>query len=356
MSQPYTKLAVADAADAPSRAVPFHGVSGPLASAESVSIAAILDVLRRGQRFLVCSHAQPDGDSVGSMLALGMVLEQMGKHADLVAADRIPAHYRRLPGAGEIQTILRVHGHYDAVVLLESDSLQRTKLRGLEDFYQINIDHHISGQEFADLNWIDHQAVSAGEMVYRLAQAAGARLTPQMAECLYITVLTDTGGFCYGTIRESTFALARELVLAGADPVAIAQQVYFSAPVSKLLLLGAALNRLNCENQLAWLWVTHADTLQSHATDDDSDGIVDYALGVEGVQAAFFLRELPEGRIRVSLRSKGEINVAAIAELLGGGGHENAAGCTLDGPLPRARDEVLVHLRPAVADLSVGSA
>jgi phosphoesterase RecJ-like protein len=356
MSQPYTKLAVADAADAPSRAALSHAANSPLASVESVSIAAILDVLRRGQRFLVCSHAQPDGDSVGSMLALGMVLEQMGKRADLVAADRIPAHYRRLPGADAVQTMSRVHGHYDAVILLESDSLERTKLFGLEDFYQINIDHHISGQEFADLNWIDHRAVSAGEMVYRLAQAAGARLTPQMAECLYITVLTDTGGFCYGALRESTFALARELVLAGADPVAIAQEVYFSAPASKLLLLGAALNRLSCENHLAWLWVTHADTLLSHATDDDSDGIVDYALGVEGVQAAFFLRELPEGRIRVSLRSKGKINVAAIAELLGGGGHENAAGCTLDGPLARACDEVLAHLRPAVADLSVGSA
>jgi bifunctional oligoribonuclease and PAP phosphatase NrnA len=351
MSQSSTKLAVAVAADATSRAA-----RRDLASVESDRIASILDVLRRGQRFLVCSHAQPDGDSVGSMLALGMVLEQMGKHADLVAADRIPVHYRHLPGVGAIQTMLRIHGHYDAVILLECDSLQRTKLRGLEDFYQINIDHHVSGQDFADLNWIDHQAASAGEMVYRLAHAAGARLTPQMAVCLYITVLTDTGGFCYGAVRESTFALARELVLAGADPIAIAQDVYFSAPASKLLLLGAALRRLNREDHLAWLWVTHDDALESHASEDDSDGIVDYALGVEGVEAAFFLRELPEGRIRASLRSKGRINVAAIAERLGGGGHENAAGCTLEGPLPRARDQVLAEMRPAVADLSAGSA
>jgi bifunctional oligoribonuclease and PAP phosphatase NrnA len=346
MSQTYTKLDVAIAAEGRSRAR-----RGALVSVDSDRIAAILDALRGGQRFLVCSHAQPDGDSVGSMLALGMVLEQMGKQVELVAADCIPAHYRNLPGAGAIQTKLRVQGRYDAVILLECDSLQRTKLRGLEDFSQINIDHHVSGREFAHLNWIDPEAVSAGEMVYRLARAAGARLTPQMATCLYVTVLTDTGGFCYGAIRESTFALARELVVAGADPVAIAQEVYFSTPVSKLLLLGAALNRLNCEDRLAWLWVTHSDTLESHATEDDSDGIVDYALGVAGIEAAFFLRELPEGRIRVSLRSKGKINIAAIAELLGGGGHENAAGCTLDGPLPRAREEVLSHLRPAVAGL-----
>jgi bifunctional oligoribonuclease and PAP phosphatase NrnA len=322
------------------------------ASAHADRMAAILRVLRQGERFLVCSHAQPDGDSVGSMLALRILLEQMGKRADLVTADRIPAHYRRLPGIPAIHTMLRVHGPYDAAIVLECDSPQRTKLRGLESFYQINIDHHVSGREFADLNWIDHEAVSVGEMVYRMTRAAGVALTPAMASCLYTTVLTDSGGFCYGSVRESTFELARELVAAGADPIAIAQEVYFSAPASKLLLLGAALSRLNREGRLAWLWVTHRDVMQSHATEDDSDGIVNYALGVEGVEAAVFLRELPEGRIKLSLRSKGEVNVAAIAERLGGGGHENAAGCTLDGPLTEALDQVLAPLRRAVAQLS----
>src|ERR1700734_4295117 len=300
-------------------------------AADDNSIAAILKVLRDGEKFLVCSHAQPDGDAVGSMLALGMVLRQMGKRADLATADRIPAHYHRLPGVDSIGTTLRVHGSYDAVILLECDSLQRTKLRGLEDFYQINIDHHLSGQDFAHLNWIDRQAVSVGEMVYRLARAAGAILTAEMATCFYVTVLTDTGGFCYGSVRESTFSLARELVAAGADPIAIAQDVYSSAPASKLILLGAALRRLKHEGRLAWLWVTNEDMLNSRATEEDSDGIVNFALGVESVEAAVFLRELPEGRIRLSLRSKGEVNVAAIAERLGGGGHENAAGCTLEG-------------------------
>ena len=324
---------------------------GAAVAAPADLIAAILEVLRRGERFLVCSHCQPDGDSVGSMLALGILLEQMGKRADLVAAQRIPAHYRSLPGADAIHTMLRVHGRYDAALLLECDGLHRTKLRGLESFYQINIDHHITGQEFAHLNWIDPDAASAGEMVYRLVQAAGAVLTPQMAACLYTTVLTDTGGFCYGSLRESTFALARDLVAAGADPVAIAQEVYFSAPASRLLLLGAALNRLRRQGPLAWLWVTNRDMVRSGATEDDSDGIVNHALGVEGVEAAVFLRELPEGRARVSLRSKGEINVAAIAERLGGGGHENAAGYTVDGPLMRALDEILAQLRIAVARL-----
>jgi len=320
-------------------------------SGQSDPIGSILEVLRRRERFVVCSHAQPDGDSVGSMLALGILLEQMGKRTELVGPRRIPAQYRGLPGADAIRTTPRVEGRYDAAIILECDSLQRTKLMGLESYYQINIDHHISGQEFADINWIDHEAVSTGEMVYRLARAAGAELTPELASCIYMTVLTDTGGFCYGAVNESTFALARELVAAGADPVGIARDVYFSAPVSRLLLLGAALERLRQDGRLAWMWVTDGDLERSGASEDDCDGLVNYALGVEGVEAAVFLRELPEGRVRLSLRSKGEVNVAAIAERLGGGGHENAAGCTLDGPLARALEEILAYLRAALAEL-----
>ena len=314
-------------------------------------LAAILDVLDRGERFLVCSHMRPDGDAVGSMLTLGMVIEQMGKTADLVTADRIPLHYRQLPGADAIRTRLRVRGPYDAAILLECDSLQRTRLRGLEELFLVNIDHHVTGREFAHLNWIDRSATSVGEMVYRLARAAGVAITPEMAQCLYTTILTDTGGFCYGNVRESTFALARELVETGADPIAIAQQVYFSAPASKLLLLGAALRRLKREGRLAWLWVTPQDAQRTRATDEDCEGIVNVALGMAGVDTVVFLRELPEGGIRVSLRSKGNLNVAAIAARLGGGGHQNAAGCTLEGPLPRARKQILAELRGAMANL-----
>jgi phosphoesterase RecJ-like protein len=280
----------------------------------------------------------------------------MGKHADLVAADRVPVIYRSLPGAAAIRSAQRVHGPYDAVILLECDGLDRTRLRGLEDFFLISIDHHISGRAFAHLNWIDCQAASAGELVYRLVKAAGATITAEMATCLYTTVLTDTGGFCYGYTRAATFALAQDLVLAGADPIRIAQDVFFSTPASKLLLLGAALGNLKREGRLAWLWVSHQDLVRTCATEEDCEGIVNFAAAISGVEAAAFLRELPERRIRLSLRSKGAVNVAAIAEKLGGGGHENAAGCTLDGPLPRALQEILTELRPALASFTRNTA
>lgn len=325
------------------------------AAAQDDPVAAILRVLRDGERFLVCSHSRPDGDAIGSMLALGMLIEQMGKRADLVTADRIPAVYRKLPGADAVQTLLRVQGHYDAAILLECDSVERTRLRGLEQLFLINIDHHVTGQAFAALNWIDHSAVSVGEMVYRLSLAAGAKLTPEMATCLYTTLLTDTGGFLYGALRASTFALARELVAAGANPVAIAHEVYFSVSPSKLLLLGMALRRLKRKGRLAWLWVTHQDMVRSCAAEEDCEGIVNIALGISGVDVAVFLRELPEGLVRLSLRSRGEVNVAAVAARLGGGGHENAAGCTLDGPLPRALEEILSVLRNAADNQAAGS-
>ncbi|HVU48688.1 MAG TPA: bifunctional oligoribonuclease/PAP phosphatase NrnA [Terracidiphilus sp.] len=331
----------------------LNGVASAREAADPVE--TILRVLREGERFVVCSHSRPDGDAVGSMLAFGMLLEQLGKRADLVTADRIPAVYRGLPQAERIQTVLGVHGHYDAAILLECDGLERTRLHGLDAYFLVNIDHHISGQAYAHVNWIEHGAASTGELVHRLARAAGAQVTPEMATCLYTTVLTDTGAFCYGALGASTFELARELVAAGADPIAIAQDIYFSTPASKVMLLGAALNNLAREGRLAWLWVTQQDMARTNAAEEDCEGIVNVALGIAGVEAAVFLRELPEGQIRLSLRSKGEVSVAAIAEKLGGGGHENAAGCTLDGPLERAQEQILAELRAAVSATEAGA-
>ncbi len=333
-----------------SNATPGDGAAGD--DTAGGPIAQILRVLRKGERFLVCSHSRPDGDAVGSVLAFGMLLEQMGKRADLVTADRVPVAYRRLPGVSGIRSALRVHGPYDAAILLECDGLERTRLRGLEEFFLINIDHHVSGQAYGHVNWIDCQAASVGEMVYRLAKAAGVTVTPEMAACLYTTVLTDTGSFSYGALSASTFALARELVLAGADATAIAQEVYYSMPLAKVMLAGAALSNLQREGRLAWLWITQEDMARTHAVEEDCEGIVNFALGIAGIEAAVFLRELPEGHFRLSLRGKGEVDVAAIAERLGGGGHVNAAGCTLEGPLERALAEILAELRSAVAAIA----
>ncbi len=308
---------------------------------ERHSIHAVLNAIERGQRFLVSAHARPDGDAVGSILGCAMILEQLGKQVEMVSCDRVPLIYRTLPCSSAIRQVSRVEGEYDAVILLECDGIERSRLRGLEGRFLINIDHHVSGRTFADINWIDTEACAVAEMVYDLAMHACVRITPEMATCLYTAVLTDTGSFCYDGTDAHTFELAAELVRHGAKSAAIAKDVYFSHPTSKMLLLGAALSNLRREGRIAWMWVTHDDMLRTNAAEEDCEGIVNYAIAIAGVDVAIFLRELSNHRVRLSLRSKGEVNVARIAERFGGGGHQHASGCTLDGPLPDASEMIL---------------
>ena len=306
------------------------------------------DAIRQADRLLVVAHSRPDGDAVGSVLACWMLLQQMGKQAEMALSDAVPRIYRWLPCSSQIRHWSRVEGDWDAAILLECDSVERCGMKGLEDRFLINIDHHFSGRAFAHVNWIDTGACAVAEMIYRLALAAEARITPEMAACLYSAVLTDTGAFCYEGTTAHTFELAGELVRCGAQPAAIAQSIYFSNSESKMLLLGRALANLRCAGSLCWLWVTDDDMLRSGAEEQDCEGIVNYAIGVSGAQAAVFLRELKDGRFRLSLRSKGAVNVASIAEKFGGGGHQNASGCTLEGPLVPAAERILAELRSAV--------
>ena len=186
---------------------------------------------------------------------------------------------------------------------------------------------------------------STAELVFRLAAAAGAKVTPEMATCLYAAVLTDTGSFSFASTNASTFALARELALAGADPATIARGIYFSHSLAKIRLLGAALSTLRMDGNIAWMHVSQEQMSRVGALEEDCEGLVNYALSVDGVEVAIFLREIPGYRFRVSLRSKGAVNVAAVAEGFGGGGHECAGGCSVQGNVELAASQVLAAVR-----------
>jgi phosphoesterase RecJ-like protein len=305
----------------------------------------VLKHIEQRDRFLLTSHARPDGDAVGSALACCQILRCMGKEADVVLHDGVPRIYQPLPFADTVVRAERVNGNYDAAIILECDSIQRTRLEGLENRFLISIDHHVSGRPFAHVNWIDPKAVATAEMVHRLAREAGVRISPEIATCLYTAVLTDTGSFMFEGTNEHTFALARELVLAGADPAYCARNVYFGHSTAKMRLLGAALSNLLREGPLAWIWVTSEQMERFGAKEEDCEGLVNYALSIQDVEVAVFFRELPDGRFRVSLRSKGQLNVAKVAEQFGGGGHACASGCSLDGPLPAAVARIMAQLR-----------
>jgi bifunctional oligoribonuclease and PAP phosphatase NrnA len=315
----------------------------------------VLKTIEAHQRFVLTSHARPDGDAVGSALACGEVLRQLGKKAEVVLSDGVPHIYRPLPFAEGVIHAQSVPGKFDAAVILECDSVQRTRLANLEQHLLINIDHHSSGKPFAQVNWIDPTACATAEMIYRLALEAGVKITPQIATCLYTAVLTDTGSFTFPGTTPRTFELAEDLVRLGADPVKIAQALYLSQPLAKMLLLGKALSDLSWEGKLNWMRVTRAQMAECHALDEDCEGLVNFALSVAGIELTALFREYGPGPggIRVSLRSKGQVNVAAIAEEFGGGGHECASGFFIDDSMANAEQQVIARLRQALASLSV---
>jgi phosphoesterase RecJ-like protein len=309
------------------------------------ALNAILQEIGRRDRFVLTSHARPDGDAIGSVLACCEILKKMGKHAEVVLNGPVLHIYRPLPFANTVIDAQSVNGHYQAAILLECDSVKRTNLQGLEEQFLINIDHHVSGKPFAHLNWIDPNACATAEMIYRLGRAAGVPICPDVATCLYTAVLTDTGAFCFVGTCERTFALAQELVRAGANPARIAQSVYFAYPISKMRLLGAALSGLHRDGDLAWMAVNREQMERCGALDEDCEGLVNYALGIDGIEVAVFFRELADHRWRVSLRSKGAVDVSHVAARFGGGGHFCASGCALEGPVSVAAERVLAQLR-----------
>jgi phosphoesterase RecJ-like protein len=306
----------------------------------------VLESIRSRKRFVLTSHARPDGDAIGSALACSEILRCMDKDAEVVLHDAVPRIYQLLPFADRVVQADRVNGSYDAAIILECDSIQRTRLEGLDNRFLISIDHHVSGRPFAHVNWIEPEATATAELVFRLAREAGVKITPEIATCLYTALMTDTGSFMFRGTNEHTFTLARELVLAGADPAHCARNIYFAHSTAKMRLLGAALSNLHREGPLAWIWITREQMERSQAKEEDCEGLVNYALSIGDVEVAVFFREMADGRYRVSLRSKGALNVAQIAEGFGGGGHQCASGCSIDGPLSIAVARILEKIRP----------
>jgi phosphoesterase RecJ-like protein len=324
---------------------------------EEWSITALLGAFRWHPHFVVTSHARPDGDAIGSVLALGEILNQLGCTTDLILADPIPLIYRTLPNVDRIRVsasasdaMYRRAGTDPApAILLECDGIERTGLRDLEGRALINIDHHASSRNFGTLNWIDPNACAVAAMIYRLAIAAKVEITASMATCLYTAILSDTGSFNHPNTNSESFAIAHELTLRGANPSQIARDLYFSNPVGKVRLLATALGSLERRGRVAYSWITLEDLARAEAGAEDCEGIVNYLIGIDGVDAAFFLREQPDSHFRLSMRSRGGVNVAHVAEIFNGGGHKSASGCTIAGPLGTAIERILKQLDPAKA-------
>lgn len=315
-------------------------------------IQTIADTILRHKACLLLTHVNPDGDALGSLLGLALGLEQMQIRVFTVSVDSVPAIYRFLPGAERIAAQLPAQP-VPLAIAVDADGMGRLgrfahKLeRGCT---LIDIDHHATEKAFGDLQWVDPKAAATGEMIYRLLVRMKVPLSADIATCLYTAILTDTGRFCYSNTTPRALRVCADLVRAGASPVHIYREVYESKSFSASRLLGLALGRMSqaADGRVVFSTLTQDDFRGAGSSPDETEGIIDHLRAVRLAQAAVLFTELPKGAVKVSMRSQGAADVGEVALRFGGGGHVNAAGCTVPGPLAQAQQQVLQALSEAL--------
>lgn len=320
------------------------------------TLRQISELIGRHRYFLIVAHERPDGDAVGSTLAFYHILRSLGKDAVVYAQDRTPENYLFLPGSDKIIYELPSVENFEAVVILDCSNIERigaqaAKIAGIP--HLINIDHHVSNEGFGDISLIDPDASSTGELLFRLLRYSKAPLTVETATCLYTAILTDTGGFRYGNTHSSSLLAAAELVEGGADPQWISENIYESDPAGRIRLLTMVLPTLILEEggKIGSLVLTQKTLADARALPEHSEGFVDLPRSIKGVRISILYSEMMDGRYKISLRSKGSINVEKVARFLGGGGHVNAAGCRVSGELADVRRRVVEAIQAHVPAL-----
>ena len=314
----------------------------------------IIQTIRAANRILVTTHTDPDGDAVGSLLAMGLALERLGKPVTWYNESPIPAVYQFLPAVGRIERRLPPAGAYDTAVVLDCGDLSRTGAawRVVSQVPAlINIDHHVSNTGFGSHRLMDGQACATAEIVYRLIQALGVPLDKDMATCIYTGILTDTGSFRFSNTNAAAFAISREMMECGVDPYEVAQHVFGSYSLGRIKLLNLALNSIEISRngKLSLMTVTRGMLEETRTQQEDVDGLINYARRIEDVRVAALIQEQGNGRtaadgrvhLHVSLRSDGSVDVAALAGTFGGGGHRTAAGFQIESNLAAIKAELL---------------
>ncbi|MCU1384930.1 MAG: hypothetical protein JWL71_3627 [Acidobacteria bacterium] len=316
----------------------------------SPEIQRIVEAVRARQRFVLSSHSRPDGDSIGSQLAMAYTLRAMGKEATTINCDPAPPPLMAFPGVRDIRVAPAVEGEFDAAIIMECGDLRRTGVAGLDRFFLINIDHHPGNTGYGDVNWFDASAAACAEMVYDVVLALGVPLSQEIATHVYLAILTDTGSFHYSNISPRTFEICRACVLAGVDPVIVARNVYDSNNMGRLKLFGAVLGamQIDISGRIAIVYVDHEMAREAGGTYEDTEGLVNLPLTVKEIEAVVFFKQEKGDEYRVSLRSKGNIDIGSIAKEYGGGGHKNAAGLTVSGPIEQLQKTLVEQIEAAI--------
>jgi phosphoesterase RecJ-like protein len=296
---------------------------------------AIVDALRARASFIVTSHARPDGDAIGSSLALAFALEHLGKRVRVVLRDPAPAPYRGFPGIDRIEQLSAVDGPADAAVLLECSDPSRPQVAGLDRYFMVNVDHHLGNTMYGAVNWFDESAAACGELVADLIDALGVPWTRDIASHLYLALSTDTGSFRFGPVSARTFEICRRIAATGVEPARLSREIFDNFSIGRVRLTGAMLDAMELHHgsRLAILEFDDDLLMRCGASIDDTEGLVNLPLAAREVSAVALFKRQADDTYRLSLRSKGEVDVRAVAARWGGGGHRNAAGCTAQGPI-----------------------
>ena len=326
------------------------------ATTQNPDIAAreVAERIHSGRNFLITGHRNPDGDALGSAIALQRLIRQLGKHARVVVRDGFASPLHNIPGSEEVTVSDLLPsdypGAYDALFAMECPEVHRTGYDVLPGPV-VNIDHHLGNEMYGEINYLDVEAPSVGEMVLQLNRKfLKLPIDPDTATAMYVSLATDTGFFRYHNTTLRTFQAASELVAAGAVPGDVNEWINESQPRGAIKLLGLCLNtlELHAEGKIATTELPKRFLREAGASSEDTEGIVNYGRNIEGVMVSALLKEGEEGKTRVSLRAKTGVDVQKVAAMFGGGGHKAASGCTIPLPLPEAKAKLLAILQGSI--------
>jgi len=294
-------------------------------------IADIKQLVQSSKTAILAAHVDPDGDTLGSMIGLALILKKLGLKCTLYSADGIPKTYRFLPHAEEVLNH-PPKAEFDLLITVDASDISRIGSRKISAKKIINIDHHPDNTNFGDINYVELLSAVA-EQVYNLAREFGVEIDKEIANLLYISIITDTGNFRYSNTLPSTFEVARELVEHGANPSVCATQVYDNHSVEGLKILALALLNIKTvkKGRVVYSIITHQMIVECGAHGEDLVGIIDHLRTVETAEVAIMFREEERDKYKINFRSKGAVNVSKIAKSFGGGGHVQASGCVIEG-------------------------
>ncbi len=312
-----------------------------------MSTRAIKQAIKRFDKFLITSHINPEGDSIGSEIAMAYLLKKLGKESVILNDSPVPNLLRFMKGTEYVLKEIPRNFNYQAVIILDCPDL--TRIGKANEYIKkgsviINIDHHISNINFGKFNWVEPEFSSAGEMVYDLFKAFKVKIGLDEAVALYVAIMTDTGSFRYSNTSSKTHRIAAELIDMGIEPYEVHAKIYETSSIQDTNLLGEALQtmKLTDDGKIAWLWVTKEMLKKTKASLEGTEGIINFARSIGGVDIAVLFRETgTEDRVKVSFRSKGRVDVNKLASVFGGGGHPTASGCTVFGKIEDVEKKVL---------------